>query len=314
MGTLSYPNAADACRTPDPAPVPPPLLVATRGDAASDGAIELAVAMGNASGARVRILAVVQPSPTVAPELTALVALDPTELDAKCVARAAVEAQLKRLAIPQRKVEIEIGTGDPPTIISRAARVAHAAMILLGADDHDLLERLFGGDTAVRVARAADVPVLVVPRGCSHVPESAVVAIDFSDASVRAGQVALRLFPDLTALHLVHVAPAPQPALELVASMHTRYAEAAERAFEAVREAMVPPAYTVVTRQIVRGNAARELLRAARERGVDLIVAGSHGHSAFERVLVGSVATALLRGARVPVLVLPAEAATHHGH
>jgi nucleotide-binding universal stress UspA family protein len=76
-----------------------------------------------------------------------------------------------------------------------------------------------------------------------------------------------------------------------------------------VRDALSVPAYTVVTRQIVRGNPARELLRVARERGVDLIVAGSRVHRALERVLVGSVATALMRGARVPVLVLPAAAA-----
>jgi len=110
-------------------------------------------------------------------------------------------------------------------------------------------------------------------------------------------------------VHLVHVAPSPQPAIDLVATWAGRYVDRAEKAFERVRYALPLPSATLVGRHVVRGNPARELLRVARQRRVDLVVAGSHGHGPMKRMFVGSVATALLRHANLPVLILPASAA-----
>jgi nucleotide-binding universal stress UspA family protein len=204
----------------------------------------------------------------------------------------------------------DVRIGEAPSLIVSAARAIGARLILLGTAEPDVLHRLCGADTAARVVRAADVPVMVVPRGCAHLPESALIAVDFSDVSVAAGRAALTLFPDVDVVHLVHVAPPPQPALELFASSERRHVETAEEAFNAVRDALPLSACMVVGREVARGSPARELLRVARERRVDLIVAGSHGRGAFQRLLVGSVATTLLRAARVPVLILPARAAS----
>jgi nucleotide-binding universal stress UspA family protein len=41
------------------------------------------------------------------------------------------------------------------------------------------------------------------------------------------------------------------------------------------------------------------------ERGVDLLVCGSRGYGPVRRVLLGTVSSALLRQASVPVLVVP---------
>jgi nucleotide-binding universal stress UspA family protein len=56
-------------------------------------------------------------------------------------------------------------------------------------------------------------------------------------------------------------------------------------------------------RKFVDGDPATEILEAAKE--ADLIVMGTHGRSMLSRALVGSVAANVLRGAKVPVLVLP---------
>lgn len=52
-----------------------------------------------------------------------------------------------------------------------------------------------------------------------------------------------------------------------------------------------------------RGAPASEILSVAREWRADLIVVGTHGQGGVARLLVGSVAEAVLRHASCPVLV-----------
>lgn len=53
---------------------------------------------------------------------------------------------------------------------------------------------------------------------------------------------------------------------------------------------------------------AESIVDAAERYGADLVVMGTHGRTGLQRVLLGSVAEAVLRRARVPVLVVPARA------
>lgn len=60
---------------------------------------------------------------------------------------------------------------------------------------------------------------------------------------------------------------------------------------------------------IAHGDAASEIARVAKERGVDLIVISSHGRTGLGRILFGSTAESVVRHAPCPVLVVkpPAE-------
>src|SRR5215468_5166242 len=55
---------------------------------------------------------------------------------------------------------------------------------------------------------------------------------------------------------------------------------------------------------IVHGEASSEIVRVAKERGVDLIVISSHGRTGLGRILFGSTAEAVVRHATCPVLVV----------
>lgn len=57
---------------------------------------------------------------------------------------------------------------------------------------------------------------------------------------------------------------------------------------------------------LLQGATVEMLLREAREIGAEMIVIGSHGHGALHRALLGSVSEGVVRGARCPVLVVPA--------
>lgn len=52
-------------------------------------------------------------------------------------------------------------------------------------------------------------------------------------------------------------------------------------------------------------DAAELILEAAQEHGAFMIVVGTHGRTGLRRLLMGSVAEAVLRGADRPVLVVP---------
>jgi len=61
----------------------------------------------------------------------------------------------------------------------------------------------------------------------------------------------------------------------------------------------------------LEGDPADELIRYATDARIDLIVMGTHGRSGLERLLMGSVAEEVLRGAPCSVLVvkMPKQAA-----
>ncbi len=55
----------------------------------------------------------------------------------------------------------------------------------------------------------------------------------------------------------------------------------------------------------LRGDPSRELLGLAKASKADLIVCGTHGQGFISRMLLGSVATTLVRGSPCPLLVVP---------
>lgn len=52
------------------------------------------------------------------------------------------------------------------------------------------------------------------------------------------------------------------------------------------------------------GNPAEVIAKVATDRGFDLIVLGSHGHSALTNLALGSVATGVLARCKTPVLLI----------
>ena len=56
--------------------------------------------------------------------------------------------------------------------------------------------------------------------------------------------------------------------------------------------------------QVVLGNPYLEIIRYCQEEKIDLIVLGTHGHSALGSILLGSVAEKVVRKAPCPVLTI----------
>lgn len=69
-----------------------------------------------------------------------------------------------------------------------------------------------------------------------------------------------------------------------------------------------------VTVSSTGGDPAEEILRYAQRHPIDLIVLGTHGRSGFSRVLLGSVAERVVRGAAIPVVTVPSPRASGWSH
>lgn len=59
--------------------------------------------------------------------------------------------------------------------------------------------------------------------------------------------------------------------------------------------------------EIIAGTCAKAIVEYARDRGIDLIVMGTHGRSGVAHVLMGSVAERVVRTAPCPVLTVRSE-------
>jgi nucleotide-binding universal stress UspA family protein len=81
-----------------------------------------------------------------------------------------------------------------------------------------------------------------------------------------------------------------------------------------------PDASVAVERLLLEGEPREEIVEMARDRPCDLIVMGTHGRTGMGRLLMGSVAEAVVRAAPCPVLtirtpptLLPTETMTEAG-
>jgi len=132
------------------------------------------------------------------------------------------------------------------------------------------------------------------------------VATDGSDNAQRATDQALDLAREYGAeLHAVYVIETRTGYDNAIVDPDTgrqNLREDGEETLAAIG-ADVEPDISVVT-SVKEGIPHEELLSYTENQGIDLVVMGSKGRSAFKTLLLGSTTEALLRADQVPVLVV----------
>ena len=240
--------------------------------------------------------------------------LSVADSDDRADAEAAVEAARERLAHCQAVVEMEVRPGQVVEQIVQAAEERSAALLAVGSQGHSAIERLFVGSVAERVARHAPCPVLMVRPG-AHEPQTVVLGLDGSACSAFAAEWLQRspLFPaaEIRVVTVLPLATAPTtvsgitlvpPLMEELQSIEQQSHRDAEEWLDKTAERFSESGRQVV-KLLKRGHPAAGLLEEAEEVRADLIVVGSHGHSALDRFLLGSVSEHVLRHAPCSVLV-----------
>ena len=205
--------------------------------------------------------------------------------------------------LPQTGIEIEQGTVHAG-ILRAAERIGAGAVVVGGKVDHGGLH--FLANTAEHVVRYAHCPVLVArPSPAGKV----LAATDFSDPAlpaVEAGAAeARRRKADLTIIHAIDLLPMVSPfygefyngpPMDLSDQMRDLWQQ---RLDECVHH------FKAKGGGLLRnGPAASTILSAASELPAQLLVVGTHGRTGLNRIALGSVAEAVVRGAPCSVLVV----------
>jgi nucleotide-binding universal stress UspA family protein len=139
---------------------------------------------------------------------------------------------------------------------------------------------------------------------------SILVPIDFSAHSKNALKYAIPLAEKFRAsVHLVYVVePTVYPAdlgfgQVVLPGVEDELREKGADELEQLIRREIGGAVTA-TSSVRTGSPHQEILHEAEERGVDLIVVATHGHSGVEHILFGSTADRIVRHARCPVLTI----------
>lgn len=132
------------------------------------------------------------------------------------------------------------------------------------------------------------------------------VPIDFEAASMKAvataKELAARLGGEIVLVHVYQLPVYTYPGLEptLLPGFHTEVTAAAQRALDefAQKESL---------RGLLReGDPSTEILAAAEELDVAMIVMGTHGRTGLAHLFLGSVAEKVVRKSKAPVLTVRA--------
>ena len=128
------------------------------------------------------------------------------------------------------------------------------------------------------------------------------LATDFSEHSEAARQFATSLARDSGAMLLIVHAVAYRP--DVGFNSYIEEAEDTTHARRQLNETVPADPEVGYAQKLLHGVPADEIVRCAQDERVDLIVIGSHGRTGLMRLLLGSVAEAVVRRAKCPVLTV----------
>lgn len=212
-----------------------------------------------------------------------------------------------------------IATGIPCEEVLAAVKAEDSDLVVVGTKGKSGLSHVLLGSTAERVIRTVPCPVLTVRMvseeissaetgPCGGISLSRIlVPVDFSDCSLEAVEYAALIAERHRAsLTLLHVLEPVSYGLDFTLLHGGKREEMRERSTarlgdltRALADAGIP-----ADSQVRGGTPFESILDSAKTIPADLIVMGTHGRRGLSHALCGSVAEAVLRQSRCPVLTV----------
>jgi nucleotide-binding universal stress UspA family protein len=295
------------------------ILVPLDGSAFAEQALPWAACLARSTGSLLELVRVHDPVPpwTIASEgAVAATAFDPSIRDAEEQYLANCVARLKEGGFGP--VGYTLLDGEVAETIARHAEDNAFGLTVLATHGRGAVSRLWLGSVSDALVRRLTVPVLLIrPSEEAVVPPAtqfrkALVALDGSVESESALHAALALSdPRRSELILVRVVPpvpiiadAGMPATPVVDEGLTEALRAQSEDYLAgVASRVRSPSVTVSTRVLTEPGVANAILHEASIAGAEFVALATHGARGIRRMVLGSVADKVLRGADRPVLL-----------
>ena len=189
-------------------------------------------------------------------------------------------------------------------------------LIVVGQRRQSLLDQIWHGSIARGVLQSAAVTVATVPVRLGEVdtsfrpPRVVVVGADFTETDHRALAHAIGHAADGARIHLVHVLRPTEIHTSLtpdgsLAELRQAQEDARYQLARIQRQAALERSI-LIEAHVLDGVPSEQLLALSERLRAHLIVLGARKRTAVGRVLMGSVARAVIEDSRFPVLVVPA--------
>jgi nucleotide-binding universal stress UspA family protein len=291
------------------------VLLAIDGSISSDKARDLVASLPFPDGSTIRVVGVLEHGP----ELFGLPWIPVTPEGGATVEQQLVTRFMDALLTAERditrpgiSVDHVLLRGHAARAIVDEARQAGAELVVLGSRGHGAIGTTVLGSTSAEVVDHAPCPVLVVrgPRISSILfaedgsvgAAGAARLIDESPIFARLPVTVISVAE--TGIAWAGAAPGAyeavmEPYSESIETVHRQHVELADR-----RAEWLARDGRTVEREVRDGDPAAEIVAVAAERGADLIVVGTRGHTGLTRMILGSVARNVLIHAPGSVLVV----------
>lgn len=217
------------------------------------------------------------------------------------------------------QAESHMKFGHPAEKLADTALASNADLLVISPQHHSILQSLRHPSVTARIIGQATVPVLIWPQ---QLPGTAfddlltkptaevIVPLDGSKEAERAlpmAQALARAYGQLLLLVRV-IAPAPivGTGIPYPIEIHTQEDDArnARHYLHDLRRRIATTELTVES-MVLTGDPSTELAHLAAEHHGSLVVMTTHGRGRVARLLLGSVATELLRQAETPLVIIP---------
>lgn len=285
----------------------PVILVATDGSRTSLAAYAAAKLIAAELHARVHVLSVLEPLPTIMPPPGTPIlatAVDKSREDALRIDMVEQLLKLGKLA----KWSTEIRLGKPPVVIAEVAKERNVDLVIVGASRHGVVDRLFGEETAPQLARRIERPLFVASSSISRLPKRAVIALDVCPSDHSGFVSGLEMVGSPHSVSVLHVVPRAEALGVDWAEYDHEYRAEVESAFDALNEQLEELPHIQSELVVMHGDAAREINQFAQGVKAELIVLGVKRRGAFSIATGGGIAMKVLRAAECSVLLVPSDA------
>ena len=294
------------------------ILIPIDGSYFAEAALPYGKGLARATGARLHLVMVHAQVPALIGmgETPPLVELDESSKEQERTYLAHLSGELLHEGLPM--VEFRELEGPPGPVLCEEAERIDADLVIMATHGRGAMGRLWLGSVADYMFRHLTTPVLLVHPDRLQPPAppsfgSLLVSLDLSKDSQVILEPVIRL-AQVTQAHvtLVHVIEPVVGAVSLgmpfaapiPVELFEEQRSTAQRKLDRIADVLRDRGLSVSARLVDAANAAVGLLEKLEDKRYDLIAMTTHGRGGVRRLLLGSVADKVIRGAAKPVLVV----------